>query len=274
MGSLIKIISRLLPLKLKVFLSYLKGYNHSPYKINYLINPPLNISDFFIFDTDCEKIIFIAENIRALILGHEVTVTHKFLFFSRDGKLLEIQSFKAKAFYEKIILKPIPSKDKYLSFIHYAESDLNLQSISKGEGRLNHISISEQNRGYSIYYPNNYSIGSVVHGNFGGITKDLIKTARVTLLSHIYTPIYKFDKNSKYDLVFNNPTDNKILIKIKFNSSSKIVRLYIESMGTSFQRISDYEGSLSFESKLPICRALVFKNPTPDNFGNFDVFHS
>ena len=29
-----------------------------------------------------------------------------------------------------------------------------------------------------------------------------------------------------------------------------------------------------FYSKLPICRALVFKNPTKNSKGNFDVFHS
>ena len=45
-------------------------------------------------------------------------------------------------------------------------------------------------------------------------------------------------------------------------------------MGTRYLRVENYMGSLSFESKLPICRALVFKNPNPNTRGNFDVFHS
>ena len=42
-------------------------------------------------------------------------------------------------------------------------------------------------------------------------------------------------------------------------------------MGTKFIRIEDYSGGISFESKLPICRPLIFKNPPPNDEG-FDVY--
>ena len=48
----------------------------------------------------------------------------------------------------------------------------------------------------------------------------------------------------------------------------------INSLGTNYFRVECYKGSISFQSKLPICRALIFKDPTPNNSGNFDVFHS
>ena len=48
----------------------------------------------------------------------------------------------------------------------------------------------------------------------------------------------------------------------------------INSMGTKYFRVENYTGSISYQSKLPICRALIFKNPTPNNSGTFDVFHS
>ena len=136
------------------------------------------------------------------------------------------------------------------------------------------MKLYEQNRGYSVFYPCSNSSGSIAHGNFGGITKYLKMTAKKTLFRHIYTPIYKFDKLSKYDLVFNNPTSNKLKIKISLNDSMKIHNIEINSMGTKYFRVECYTGSISYQSKLPICRALIFKNPTPNNSGNFDVFHS
>ena len=156
----------------------------------------------------------------------------------------------------------------------YVESEIDLDHILRDKGISRSLKFSEQNRGYSIYYHSNSEFGSVVHGNFGGITKDLKKTARKTLLSHVYTPIYKFEKLSNYDLVFNNPTSSSIIIKIFFNNSSRIIDLIIPSLGTRFLRIKNYSGSCSFESRLPICRALVFKNPTPNFSGTFDIFHS
>ena len=94
----------------------------------------------------------------------------------------------------------------------------------------------------------------------------------------VYTPIYKFSKEEKYDLVFNNPTNEKLDIKIFLDyhnlEKSKIRgNMTIEPYGTKFISISKHDGSISFISKLGICRCAVFKNPSINN-DNFDVFHS
>ena len=269
-----RILNKVVPVEAKIILSYLRNFNTSPYYLKSSLFPEKSISDFFIFDKDCFRIEFIAENIRAIILGHEISVTHNFKFFSTDGAFLGTQSYENQEFFKKISLKPLKTNEKYYSFIHYVESEINLDDILKQKGISKSLKFSEQNRGYSVYYPINSEFGSVVHGNFGGISKDLKKTARKTLLSHIYTPIYKFEKLFNYDLVFNNPTSYSISIKVVFNNSSRKSDLIIPSMGTRFLRIENYTGSCSFESKLPICRALVFKNPTPNFSGTFDIFHS
>ncbi len=269
-----RIINKFFPVEVKIALSYLQNYNTSPYNLNFSLFPEKSISDFFVFDKDCLRIGFIAENIRAMILGQEIPITHNFKFFSMNGVFLGTQSYQTKEFFKEIILKPLKTNDKYYSFIHYVESEIDLDHILRDKGISRSLKFSEQNRGYSIYYHSNSEFGSVVHGNFGGITKDLKKTARKTLLSHVYTPIYKFEKLSNYDLVFNNPTSSSIIIKIFFNNSSRIIDLIIPSLGTRFLRIKNYSGSCSFESRLPICRALVFKNPTPNFSGTFDIFHS
>ena len=90
----------------------------------------------------------------------------------------------------------------------------------------------------------------------------------------IFTPVYKFQNHNKYDLVFNNPTKSNLKIKIILNELGKNYYLHIPSLGTKFFNLDGYSGSISFESRLPVCRALVFKNPAPNSEGNFDVFHS
>tara|TARA_B100001248_G_scaffold238951_1_gene203894 strand:- start:544 stop:1368 length:825 start_codon:yes stop_codon:yes gene_type:complete len=267
-------IKKIIPSKIKIFLSYLKNINHNSYSLSSMLNPPPNVSDFFVFDTYCDKVVFIAENLRALILGKEINVNHNFKFFSQDGSFLGKKTFRSKDFFKKIILKPINTKGRYISFIHYVESDLSFEDILFEKGINSKLKLNEQNRGYLIFYPNSSLSGSVVHGNFGGITKDLKKTAIKTFLTHVYTPIYKFDNNSIYHLVFNNPTNSILSINIIFNNSLKRINLKIPSLGTKNLSIENYHGSLSFESRLSICRALIFKNPPPSKLGNFDVFHS
>ena len=274
MAYLIKNFKNVIPLKTKILFSYLKNFNHIPYSLESLINPDLTISDFFVYDRDCVSVGFIAENIRAILLGYEVPITHHFKFFSKEGILLDQQVFKTKDFFQKIRFKKVKSNDKYISFIHYVESDLKINKIIRNLEKNKKLNVSEQNRGYTIYYPFNLDTGCIVHGNFGGISKNLKKSARQTFRKHIYTPIYKFKDDFRYDLVFNNPTPDLINIKIIFNDSSKVGYLKIPSMGTRKFRINKFTGSLSFISKLPICRALVFKNPTQNSKGNFDVFHT
>ena len=116
-------------MKTKIFFSYLKNFNHIPYSLESLINPDSTISDFFIYDRDCASVGFIAENIRAILLGYEVPITHNFKFFSKEGILLDHQTFKTNEFFHKIRFNKIKCDDKYISFIHYVESDLKLNKI-------------------------------------------------------------------------------------------------------------------------------------------------
>ena len=274
MDRIIISLKKFILLKLKVFFAYFKNINHNPYAIWAILNPPTNVSDFFVIDSDCNKVEFIAENIRAMILGRKVNVTHNFKFFSEGGTPIGEQTFKSKDFYNKITLNKFKTREKYISFIHYVESEVTYKDIFFEKDININYKLSEQNRGYSIFYPLALSSGNVVHGNFGGITKDLKKTAKTSILKHLYTPIYKFENKSKYDIVFNNPTNSILSINVIFNNSSEKTKLVIPSLGTKFLRIKNYYGSLSFESRLPICRALIFKNPTPNDHGTFDVFHS
>ena len=64
-------IKRLLPIKSKLFLSYLKNINHNPYSFRALNIQKSSISDFFVFDKDCHRLSFVAENVRALLLGEK-----------------------------------------------------------------------------------------------------------------------------------------------------------------------------------------------------------
>ena len=94
-----RIINKFFPVEVKIALSYLQNYNTSPYNLNFSLFPEKSISDFFVFDKDCLRIGFIAENIRAMILGQEIPITHNFKFFSMDGVFLGTQSYQTKEFF-------------------------------------------------------------------------------------------------------------------------------------------------------------------------------
>ena len=264
-------LKKYLPKKTFSLLSYFYRWNHNLYNFNSNFNYNLstNFSDFFIWSNDCSQIEFVAENVRALIFGKEIEVAHNFRFFDEEGDFITNQKYISSNFFEKIILQNPKGIGKYFSFIHFVESETSLENILKFH------EICEQNRGYTIYYPQDInSVGATVHGNFGGLSKYNNKRAKMHLRKHIYTPIYKFQNYDKYDLVFNNPTKSDLKVKIIINESNETHHLNVPSLGTKFFKIEDYCGSISFESSLPVCRPLVFKNPPPNSFGNFDVFHS
>ena len=129
MDRIIIFLKKFILLKLKIFCVYLKNINHNPYALWAILNPPSNVSDFFVIDTDCNRVDFIAENIRAMILGRKINVTHNFKFFSEDGTLLGKQTFKSKDFFNKITLNKFITREKYISFIHYVESELTFEDI-------------------------------------------------------------------------------------------------------------------------------------------------
>ena len=125
MAKLIKKLKGIIPFKAKIILGFIKNINHTPYSLKSFLKLQYNSSDFFVFDRDCFHIGFIAENIRAILVGKPVDVVHHFMFFSMDGILINKQSYKTCSFFHKIIFEPINCKDKYISFIHYVESEIS-----------------------------------------------------------------------------------------------------------------------------------------------------
>ena len=266
-------LRKIVPIKLKNHFNHLQFLQHRIYSLNFSMNFTEGISDFFVWNKNCKKIDFIAENVRGLVSSKKILVSHNFKFFSKDGNYIETQKFETDDFIKRLTLKPIITDSTYCSFIHYVESDIDLPIFLKKEGMKNINGFCEYNRGSAIYFPGKTSIGGAVHGNFGGISKNLHLNAKQRS-THLYTPIYKFEENSIYDLVFNNPTYRKLIVRIIFNNNNKTKKIEIPSLGTDFVKIKDYTGSIGFQSKLPVCRALIFKNPSPNSQGNFDVFHS
>ena len=99
MDMIKKRIKSLLPIRSRILLSYLKNINHNPYKLGSLEIQKSSISDFFVMDRDCDKISFVAENIRALLLGEKVEVKHNFVFFSGEGNILQKKIFCSNEFF-------------------------------------------------------------------------------------------------------------------------------------------------------------------------------
>ncbi len=255
-----------------IFVIYSRSSN--PYSIKSSFFSKENISDFFVWNPHIEKTEFIAENIRALFTGENVEVVHCFKFFSHKGDLLSVEKHKSNDFFSRIILNGPPKSLFYSSFIHYIEAERSFHDLVKIYFNKN-LFFGEQNRGYCIYYPKNSLVGSSVHGNFGGIAnkgKNLLAKTRVF---HLYTPSYRFESTNKYDLVFNNPTPSRIDIQIILNNNFEAIHIIqINSLGTKNFKLDNFSGSITFRSKLPICRPILFKNVNALQSFNFDVLHS
>ena len=258
---------------LRKITSLISKKRSSPYSIKSFLLSQVNISDFFIWNPHVDRIDFIAENIRALFTGENIEVFHCFKFFSHKGDLISEEKHKSSDFFTRIKLIGPPNSSLYSSFIHYIEAKKSFYELVKIYFKKN-LFFGEQNRGYCIYYPKNSLVGSSVHGNFGGIAnngKNLLARKRIF---HLYTPAYRFESQNSYDLVFNNPTPSRISIQIIFNNSGGIHTININSLGTKNFKFESYSGSITFRSKLPICRPILFKNVRSLKPGNFDVLHS
>ena len=85
----------------------------------------------------------------------------------------------------------------------------------------------------------------------------------------------KYRSRNLFKIIVNNgKLDIRIFLDYHNLEKSKIRgNMTIEPYGTKFISISKHDGSISFISKLGICRCAVFKNPSIDK-ENFDVFHS
>ncbi len=260
-----------IPTNLRILGSHILRRSFNPFSYKSEIDIPDIVSDLFIWSPDFENIYFIAENLNGLINGKEEKVKHVFHFYSKEGRFLRTYSFISQELFTKIKLPKNISKDKYISFVHFAYSDISLRQNLENIGIGENLKVSKQSRGYTIYSPIESSIGSSAHGNIGGITSNGNKSLKQRSI-FIYTPVYQFQKSNIYDLVFNNPTNKHLYIKIYTLKNKILATVILEPMATGFIEIKHYEGGINIESKLPICRPLIFKNSPPLHHG-FDVFH-
>ena len=162
-----KFIKSILGKKVSRFFSFYMNKEYMPFTYKSLVEPESNYSDFFIYNTKFFKNVFIAENTFSLLNLKKLDVIHKLDFYSKEGNYLKTIIYKSKDFLSKIELPKFNSNEEYISFIHETKLDPkknNLRNIDKT------LKFVLQHRGYSIFFKNKNSIGSIVHGNFGAIT--------------------------------------------------------------------------------------------------------
>ena len=277
--NLKKLLKSIINKKLYLFLSNYLFRSFAPYKIRSLIYPRLQYSDFFIYAVKLFKVEFIAENIYALYEGKKFLLRHIFRFYDGDGILLKKFTFEDDNFLSTIELPKINTKYRYISFTHETKI-INKNFLNKEFQKIikNRI-IGISHRGYTVYKVNENSLGSLVHGNFGGLYPCKIKNSAAIQRNHFfkYTPAFLLNYLDKYHFVFNNPTEKKLFIKAElFDESNQLIKtstINIEPYGSDFLEIKNASGKISFKSKLPITRPLIFKNPYENSY-NFDVLHS
>ena len=271
-----KLLKSILGLRGTIIADHLYKRDFSPQSLYSKIFPGDSYSDFFIYVPKYFLNTFKTENNFSLLLREKIEVFHKFVFYGEDGNKLKDISFKSSKHFSSFDLPRFQIEQKYLSFTHQVlpvNHDIKIRDIL-GTNSL----VSFQHRGYTIFKKKIDSLGSTVHGNFGminphNLNKSSCKQRNKTFC---YTPCYEFESSSDYDLVLNNPTNKTLFIKINFAKKHPNIEnneIIINSMGTKFFKLSGYRGMISFISKMPICRPLIFKNPNLES-NNFDVFHS
>ena len=171
-----------------------------------------------------------------------------------------------------MLFRSISQSYKYISFTHQIIHYESFNNFLERLGFSSKLNIIPQSRGYTKYFSNKKEIGACVHGNFGGLASENIKTAKQRNL-HVYTIPYNFFNKYEYHLVFNNPTNDELEIEARFLNNENITRIYLNPMGTNLIIVNNYSGPISFTSKLPICRPIIFQNPPPKT-KNFDVLHA
>jgi hypothetical protein len=246
----------------------------------------ISISDQFLYRADIAANRFVAENALALLLGQPVEVTHRLFFFDPQGRPLAERTFRSSRYFESLLIDPIDSEPapEFATFIHattYAEDALPEEERRSGALR----SLQRQHRGYCLYQRTPDSVFSAVHGNFGGIVTDgTLSQARHQLLARhrdhfLYTPQHRFRGEDKVWLFLMNscPTTETVeVIRPGIGEGGQPQRhasLVIPPLGVRRCVLEGVEGYLSFRSRLPMCRPLMFV----ENGGNpchFDVFHT
>ncbi len=269
-----KKLKKTLPKRIRIFVDYFLNNKFKSFSLRSQLIPAKQYSDFFIYMSNIYENSFIVENIFSLIQSEKHLVEHQINFYESNGELIHIEKYTSNNFIDHFKLPNLITDSKYISFTHQIKS-LSKPSLDFNNFFKNNL-LSFQHRGYSLIKKNKESLGSIVHGNSGAIDSAKDKKSELEIKKHYfrYTPVYKFEDDNEYDLVFNNPTNKVLKIKvILINKKNLIYNLSIKPFGSDYIEIINYEGMINFISKLPICRSIIFKNPNKKN-NSFDVFHS
>ena len=256
---------------------HIKNKQFSPYTLQSKLERGGSYSDFFICRPDLYSNVYIAENIFALLLDQQFPVNNLFTFYNAQGQIFHETRLKASDPFLHFSIPCLDTLDEYVSFTHHVNIDGSLLTSLQAEvTAIISQSRGIQHRGYVLYKFDNSSIGSLVHGNFGGIkynSQRLQASAKQRREEYEFTSSYIYSHNNKYHLVFNNPTEKTLSIDVIGGlDNSPIKKVTLNSFGTQCVEISQYNGPITTISKLPICRPIVFKNPY--RTGSFDVFHA
>ena len=260
-----------------IIAEHLKNKTFSPYTLKSKLELGGSYSDLFVCRPSLYSNVFIAENIFALLLDQQFPVTNLFTFYNAQGQVFHEMRIKALDSFLRLTLPGLDIHDEYISFTHHVYLDgCILTSLQAELASIIRQSRGIQHRGYVLYRTNNSTIGSVVHGNFGGIKYNSQRpqaSAKQRREKYEFTSSYLYSENCTYHLVFNNPTSQTLIIDlVSPHKNSLIERVVLNSFGTQHIEISQYNGPITISSKLPICRPIVFKNPYGTN--GFDVFHA
>lgn len=270
-------MSRDLLRKARIVCEHMKNNVYSPFTLRSKLDRGKSYSDFFVYGAGFHSIIFIAENIYSMTLYEPLLVRHIFTFYDARGTEIHKYVLESAEPFTRVVLPSLPLSDQYISFTHHVQpeqhgsSEVQKRFIAKVQE-----SRGIQHRGYVIYKVNNLSIGSTVHGNFGGITyceEEPICAAAIKRKTYRFTSSYVFSSDDQYDLVLNNPTKSSQVIILSGHEQNGINKLEIplNPLGTKSLRIDGYEGTLTLISSMPLCRPIIFKKP--ESKSGFDVFH-
>lgn len=262
-----------------MLLEHLKNKNFKPYSLKSVLIPAQEYSDLFVMRADYARATFLAENVYALLTTSCCSVTHEFKFFNPDGLPIGKNSFHTDNYFSCFELDPprasINPENPYISFTH----STSLDQEAKYDCYVKGIRPIPLHRGYLRQSKLAGQMGSIVHGSFGGISPQGYddNAAKQRCHEFQYIPNYQFNPDSKYDLVFNNPTDKDLNLIIKNYTKSGccqfLASLTISTLGTKSLTISNLEGLITIESRMPICRPIIFQNPDLDD-SCLNIFHS
>ena len=260
-----------------IIAEHIKNKQFSPYTLQSKLELGGSYSDFFVCRPSLYENVFIAENIFSLLLDQQFPVNNLFTFYDAQGQIFHETRIKTLDPFLRFTFPSLDTLDEYVSFTHHVYIDgCNLTTLQAEIAAIISQSRGIQHRGYVLYKCDDSSIGSLVHGNFGGIkynSQRLRPSAKQRRKNYEFTSSYTYSGNHTYHLVFNNPTDQILSIDVIDRlDNSLIEKVTLNSFGTQCVEITQYNGSVTTISKLPICRPIVFKNPY--KIGDFDVFHA